>query len=42
LPVPVIPNAAVDGDRTFAVHLSDVSGASVRRANGTGRILDDD
>jgi hypothetical protein len=42
LPVAVRPNGLSDGNRTFAVHLTGVTGATVGRANGVGTIIDDD
>jgi hypothetical protein len=41
-PVTVVPNGTADGDRTFSVHLTEVSGATIGRANGIGTIIDDD
>ena len=41
-PVPVLPNGAAEGNRTFRVHLTNVTGATVGRGNGVGTILDDD
>ncbi len=41
-PVEVIPNGTADGNRTFAVHLTGVTGAALGRANGVGTIIDDD
>jgi hypothetical protein len=41
-PVAAIPNRVADGNRTFRVHLTGVTGATVGRANGVGTIIDDD
>jgi hypothetical protein len=42
LPVEVLSNGVADGNRTFRVHLTGVTGAAVGRANGVGTIIDDD
>jgi chitinase len=42
VPVPVLADTAGEGDETFTVRLSAVTGATLGRTNGVGRILDDD
>src|SRR5262249_52562522 len=40
--VPVIGDTLYEGNETFTVSLSNVSGATLARAQGTGTIIDDD
>jgi hypothetical protein len=42
VPVPVLADTTGEGDEAFTVRLSTVTGATLGRTNGVGRILDDD
>jgi hypothetical protein len=40
--VPVLADTTPEPTETFGAHLSDAVGATIGRANGVGKILDDD